>query len=322
MTEENTATAEMSVTGMTAETLGKDLLAGMLQELRSIPDHWARLSEQQQAQALSRMRESVRTMVAEALRVLVRGGFAAVNVSIEGINIKDGTRITLDMADGDPNRHELYDSKGKAAMLVLINSAEFTTRLDEIRAQSDQKDLFAGDYDPTKDQPGYRRGESPTAPASMSWAELRDKYKIKDEYTADEATQQIKALDDAYAELFKSVYGKLPSELTDEEKESAEVIKAREECMRRMDEPVEPSPPADSGPTNGTPEQLDLLQRLRAVHVYLTLAEVQGFSPQQMVVVQEWADAYAENPDKCKIARPFFLPMPDPSNGNGAVAED
>lgn len=170
-----TAQGHRHVTTIFRETLGRDLLALIIGELRTQPNHWMRMDQEEQGKALERIKDRVRSAVIDCSSILMSTNFPMVKAELESVTIKDGVRISLAMAPADPNRHQLYDAKGKQCLLVLGDAETWLERMEEVKAMSDQQDWIERDYDPTKDQPGYRRDQSATKPTGMSWGELRAK---------------------------------------------------------------------------------------------------------------------------------------------------
>lgn len=174
-----TATAERpSVATVFADTMGHDLMAFILSTLRTMPDHWARMSQEQQEKRIAEMKESVTTIVQKCAGIVAGQGFQAVGCELEGVTIKDEVKIGLKMNEGDPARHALYDAKGRKVLLVLASAEQWLAKLDEIKSDKGQIDLLESDqtnYNPSRDQPGYRRDEDRVAPVGLTWAQLREK---------------------------------------------------------------------------------------------------------------------------------------------------
>ena len=176
MNDTTSAVAERPKVGTVfAATLGHDLMALTLELLRTMPDHWLRMSEDQQKKAIERIRERVAGAVTETAQIVMRAQFPAVKAELESITISKGVKITLAMDPDAAGRHDVYDAKGCDVLIVLAESERWLERMDEIKAHADQLQLFEGDYDPRVDQPGYRRDQPPSAPGFMSWADLKKK---------------------------------------------------------------------------------------------------------------------------------------------------
>lgn len=187
-----TATAERpTVATVFADTMGHDLMAFILTTLRTMPDHWARMSQEQQEKRIAEMRESVTAIVQKCAQIVAGQGFQAVGCELDGVTIKDEVKIGLTMNEGDPARHALYDAKGRKVLLVLASAEQWLEKLDEIKSDKGQIDAFESDttnYNPQRDQPGYRRDQDRVAPLGMSWEEL--KKKLNDQAPAAAAAEQ------------------------------------------------------------------------------------------------------------------------------------
>lgn len=177
MTE--TATAQQSAIGPLAAVLGRDILAAMVQQVKLQPDHWHRMNEATQAKQIDQMRGRVREIVMHAVRVMIGGGqFKSVGVELESLTFKDGLKGQFVIPKGADGRHELADAVGGHVLIVLADANSYMQRMEEVKEAADQLELFGGDYDPTVDQPAYRRDEkedrlSPARMGLMSWADLK-----------------------------------------------------------------------------------------------------------------------------------------------------
>lgn len=180
---EATAQAEQSAVGPLAQVLGRDILAALVTQVKSQPDHWHRMNEVTQKQQIDRMREQTRQIVHHAVRVLCAGAqYKAIACKLTDLTFKEGIKGSYTLAGGADGRHELADAMGKSALIVLADADAYAARMDEVKETADQMELFGGDYDPSQDQPRYRRDEnedrlSPARQGLQSWKELMDKMK-------------------------------------------------------------------------------------------------------------------------------------------------
>lgn len=181
MNEAATAQAEQSAVGPIAAQLGRDILVAIVRQVKSQPDHWHRMNEISQKQAIDNIREAVRQIVHHAVRVLVSGAqYKAIACKLDGLTFKEGIKGTFALESGADGRHELADAIGKRALIVLADVDDYTARMEDVKETADQMDLFGGDYNPDNDAPRYRRDEtedrlSPARGNLMSWAELKRK---------------------------------------------------------------------------------------------------------------------------------------------------
>lgn len=127
---------------LAAETLGRDLLASMVEELRAAPDCWEKMSQVRQDQTISRMRVRVQKLVSETLSILFRGQYPALPALLTGISMNKGLQVKLAIDRNAPSRYELLDMINRQVVIVLADPEEYVQRMEEIRAQEKQRDLF------------------------------------------------------------------------------------------------------------------------------------------------------------------------------------
>lgn len=277
MTEETTTQRDVAQDAMaiSAETMGHDFLAGLLAELRSMPDHWSRLSEDRQQQIIENLKGKIEGAVDRALTILSRNEFAAVQADLKAISWQQGITATLSIPRDALFRHQLCDAQGQKVLVVLTNADRWLGRMDEIKAKADQQDLFESDAVTLSgvDQPHYRRDEDRIAPAGPTWEDLKKSLSSKGEAAdADAMGGDSPETPDGSALLFGS---------------------AASESEER------------------TAELRILQEQLGSIGVGVSLGALQAFSPEQITATRDWARAYAEAPDSCKIARPLWLPIPE-----------
>lgn len=347
-----TAQGSRHVTTVFQETLGKDLLKLILDELRGQPNHWLRMDAEEQGRALERIRSKVRDAVIDCSAIIMSTNFPMVKAELDGITIKDGVRVSLTMAPGDPNRHQLYDAKGNQCLLVLGSAEEWLERMEDVKAMADQKDLFDGDYDPKQDQPGYRRDQSPTKPAGVSWAELMGKVNAG-KMTKEEAEAQfgeplapnlldVKGKDrtgkftgtveyrslttdepDSWSEWMVIPLEQLPK--VDDEETLREALTSIHSPItsefRYTPEPVieiEASTPEDQADIDRKAAMVGLHEQLVSIGMTISLGGVQALSLEQRDHIVIWLteyNAWAATPKRKKKdmpKRPHFLPLFDP----------
>lgn len=140
---------------MTAQSIGKDLLSGLVQELRLLPDVWVKISKAKQDDIIERLRKRVDTNVKMAVHLVASEGRTVIAGDLEQITIKDGVKAVCKFSQHAPNLHEMFDAAGKAILLVVANAADHTGGMDEIKGESDQRAMDLGkEYDPNGDGEG------------------------------------------------------------------------------------------------------------------------------------------------------------------------
>lgn len=123
------------------ETLGRDLMQVLLQEIRALPDVWPKLSENRQAGVIDRVRAAVDSTVRRTVKILAARDLPAISGVLESVAIKEGIKATFKVSQFDPLRHELIDQTGKVCMLVVATHDDYTAAMSEIKPDPDQHGL-------------------------------------------------------------------------------------------------------------------------------------------------------------------------------------
>jgi hypothetical protein len=140
---------------MTAQSIGKDLLSGLVQEMKLLPDVWVKISKAKQDDIIERLRKRVEVNVKMAVHLVASEGRTVIAGDLEQITIKDGVKAVCKFSQHAPNMHEMFDAAGKAILLVVANPADHTGGMDEIKGESDQRAMDLGkEYDPNGDGEG------------------------------------------------------------------------------------------------------------------------------------------------------------------------
>ncbi|HFH3653321.1 TPA: hypothetical protein ACGJZ0_003808 [Pseudomonas aeruginosa] len=127
-----------TVVSLAAETLGRDLLQALLQEVRVLPDVWPKLTEKKQADVIDRLRSTVERTVKYAVKLISAGERPAIGGILESVAIKEGIKATFKVSQFDPLRHDLIDRAGKVCMLVVADAEEYLQGMDTVVPDPDQ----------------------------------------------------------------------------------------------------------------------------------------------------------------------------------------
>ncbi|EMI4895570.1 DNA translocase FtsK, partial [Pseudomonas aeruginosa] len=130
-----------TVVSLAAETLGRDLLQALLQEVRVLPDVWPKLTEKKQADVIDRLRSTVERTVKYAVKLISAGERPAIGGILESVAIKEGIKATFKVSQFDPLRHDLIDRAGKVCMLVVADAEEYLQGMDTVVPDPDQSAL-------------------------------------------------------------------------------------------------------------------------------------------------------------------------------------
>ena len=271
---------------ITSETMGHDFLAALLAELRQMPDHWARLNEKNQQAIIDRLKEKIRVGIESAVNIFMRGEFPAVQADLKAISWQSGITATLSVQRDALYRHALCDAQGAKVLVIIADAARWTDRMDDIKAKADQLELLEADYDPSVDQPGYRRDHDRLA-AAPTWADLKQSLKANKEDSTEiegEAKEPEKPASDEPSEK--------PDSLEQVESETPKQAQRRTAIDKKA-------------------KHLELHHKLASVGVAISLGALQALNREKIKLTQEWIDLFAADPGSCKLARPLWLPIPD-----------
>lgn len=138
--------------GAAIDRMGGELLKALVDEVRTAPAQWSKLTETQQAMLIARLRATVFAETEKALFLLAKGQREAARVKIESLTVKDGAKCVLQV--GGDSAHDVLDYVGQAAVLVMCNPEQYFTAKVDVAAEKDQADLPLGDAAaPTGDDP-------------------------------------------------------------------------------------------------------------------------------------------------------------------------
>lgn len=131
---------------MTANTVGKDLLGALVQEIRLLPDVWPKLPKKKQDDVIDRLRKRVEENVNIAVFTLAAQDRTVVAGSLDQITIKDGVKAVIKFGIKSPNLDGLYEaaSDGKDVLVVVAGVEEHTGGMNEIQGEDDQRGMDLG----------------------------------------------------------------------------------------------------------------------------------------------------------------------------------
>ena len=132
------------ILSMTADTIGRDLLQALVQEIKLMPDVWQKLPETKQLDIIERLTKRVQTNVRMGVHLIASQGRTVVVGDLEGVTIKDGIKATFKISPANESRHELFDAVGKACLLVVADTTSHIGGMDEVKPDPDQRDLGLG----------------------------------------------------------------------------------------------------------------------------------------------------------------------------------
>ena len=129
---------------MTADSIGKDLLSALMQEIKLMPDVWPKLNMQRQEEIIERLRKRVEANIRMAVHILASEGRTVVVGELDQVVRKDGIKAVFKINSAAVGRHELFDSEGKACLIVVADAGENLEGMDQISGEPDQRAMDLG----------------------------------------------------------------------------------------------------------------------------------------------------------------------------------
>lgn len=141
MNDATTAAAAASRLPQVEQSFGGALMRVCLDQMRTLPEVWQKIPEEQQQGCIEIAREALTQAVRQGIRNVLAFGFPHVEVGVESLTGKEsGIKVTLSVHE--PHAlHELADALGRKCVLVLMDPADFTQGMDAFKADADQGQL-------------------------------------------------------------------------------------------------------------------------------------------------------------------------------------
>lgn len=125
-----------------AETLSGDIRDALLTHVRSIKVPWAMLAEDEQAEKIAAITSMAEHAVRIAAGKIAHQGFEHVIVTTGKWTVKDGIKLEVNSAASLENINALAQHGAGAAILVLVDAAQFFGERAPAKPDKDQPDLI------------------------------------------------------------------------------------------------------------------------------------------------------------------------------------
>ena len=144
MTKEKPQNQFQDAVDFTTSTLGKDLMAALLQEIRALPDVWQKMNEARQNEVIERIRTNMENATYKAVSIIASQGCKRVLGELEKVTLaeKNQAVVVLNKSNNSDDLIELLMSVKEPVMIVLSSPSQFTGGMDEIKGEPDQRDIF------------------------------------------------------------------------------------------------------------------------------------------------------------------------------------
>jgi len=132
---------------MATHTLGADLMALVLQEVKVLPNVWPKLNQRQQGDVIDRVRAGVDEAVRKAVQIIMANGRDVIICELEDISIKKRVVAKIEISKGNSPEvlDDAFHSYGKPCLLIISNFQDYMGGMEDIRPTKDQADFFEKD---------------------------------------------------------------------------------------------------------------------------------------------------------------------------------
>lgn len=129
---------------MTADSIGRDILQALVAEIKLLPKPWASMTKKKQDDVIDRLRSRVDHNVKMAVHLIASNNRTTVVGDLESVASKDGIKATFKISSHSEGRHHLFDSVGRACLIVVADADEHTGGMDDVQGESDQRAMDLG----------------------------------------------------------------------------------------------------------------------------------------------------------------------------------
>lgn len=129
---------------MTADSIGRDILQALVQEIKLLPKPWVSMTKKKQDDVIDRLRARVDHNVKMAVHLIASDNRTTVVGELEQITSKDGIKAQFKIGKNSEGRHHLFDSVGHACLIIVADAADHTSGMDDVQGESDQRSMDLG----------------------------------------------------------------------------------------------------------------------------------------------------------------------------------
>lgn len=137
-------TPEKDIREMTVDTIGRDILQALIQEIRLLPKPWVSMTKAKQDDVINRLRARVEYNVRMAVHLIASDNRTTIIGDLDQITSKDGIKAVFKINQNSEGRHHLFDNVGRACLIVIADADATVTGIDEIQGEDDQRAMDLG----------------------------------------------------------------------------------------------------------------------------------------------------------------------------------
>lgn len=129
---------------MTADSIGRDILQALVQEIKLLPKPWVSMTKKKQDDVIDRLRARVDHNVKMAVHLIASDNRTTVVGDLEQITSKDGIKAVFKINQNSEGRHHLFDTVGRACLIIIASGEDHTGGMDEVQGETDQRAMDLG----------------------------------------------------------------------------------------------------------------------------------------------------------------------------------
>lgn len=157
MTKKNTDPQD--IREMTADSIGRDILQALVQEIKLLPKPWVSMTKNKQDDVIKRLRARVEYNIKMAVHLIASDNRTTVVGDLEQVTSKDGIKAQFKINQNSEGRHHLFDSVGHACLIVIASADDHTGGMDEVQGETDQRAMDLGKEYTDQDGDGMGDGD-------------------------------------------------------------------------------------------------------------------------------------------------------------------
>ncbi|MBP6018764.1 MAG: cell division protein FtsK [Burkholderiaceae bacterium] len=137
-------TQEKDIREMTADTIGRDILQALVQEIKLLPKPWVSMTKKKQDDVIDRLRARVDHNIKMAVHLIASDNRTTIIGDLDQITSKDGIKAVFKINQNSEGRHHLFDNVGRACLIIIADAENAVSGIDEVQGEHDQRAMDLG----------------------------------------------------------------------------------------------------------------------------------------------------------------------------------
>lgn len=169
------------------ETLTGDVAAFLIDRLRQFPKTYQEMSEREQQEQIEMAKTAAKELVSKAVNIVASGGREVIMAELGKITVDKQIKAVVEV--NSQYAEELIAVQGKPILIVTNSDAEFTGGGEDLKADSDQRDIFENANSEYQEADGEGIPDSETEETEED--SIIDETLVEDEANPDNSTDSV-----------------------------------------------------------------------------------------------------------------------------------